>query len=317
MAGTTTEPTTTTPQAEGEPERLSFVSRGTRCAAWRYRATSDDLATDAGRPCIVLAHGFGGTADSGLEPFARAFAAAGLDALVFDYPGFGHSEGHPRQVVSARGHRTDYAAAVSLARTLGGVDRDRICLFGSSYSGGHVLAVAAADPAIKAVIAQCPAVDGLGALLNVVGYAGPVAPLKLTVAALRDLAGAALRRAPYELPLVGPPGSLAVMTTPDAEPGYTAITGPTWQNRAAAREALLLPLNRPTTQVAKISAPVLYCVCEQDAICPPKDAHKAAAKTPRGEVATYPVGHFDIYEGAWFERAVADQVAFLRRSLQA
>ena len=29
----------------------------------------------------------------------------------------------------------------------------------------------------------------------------------------------------------------------------------------------------------------------------------------------YPIGHFDIYVGEWFERAIADQVAFLKRNL--
>ena len=83
---------------------LTFTSpgglHGTTCAAWHYPAADDRLATDAGRPVVVMAHGLGGTKDSGLEPFATAFAAAGLDVLAFDYRGFGASEGTPRQRVT-------------------------------------------------------------------------------------------------------------------------------------------------------------------------------------------------------------------------
>jgi hypothetical protein len=41
-----------------------------------------------------------------------------------------------------------------------------------------------------------------------------------------------------------------------------------------------------------------------------------AAKAPRGEVRMYPEGHFDIYVGGAFERAVADQLDFLDRHLK-
>ena len=30
---------------------------------------------------------------------------------------------------------------------------------------------------------------------------------------------------------------------------------------------------------------------------------------------TYPIGHFDLYGGEWFERALADELYFLRRHL--
>jgi hypothetical protein len=36
-----------------------------------------------------------------------------------------------------------------------------------------------------------------------------------------------------------------------------------------------------------------------------------AAGAPRGELVRYPIAHFDIYTGEWFERAVADQTEFL------
>ena len=62
---------------------------------WHFTGEGDELATDAGRPVVVMAHGLAGTKDSGLRPFAEGLAAAGLDVLAFDYRGFGASGGVP------------------------------------------------------------------------------------------------------------------------------------------------------------------------------------------------------------------------------
>lgn len=89
---------------------ITFPSHGAACAAWHVPATTDALAGPRGRPCAVMAHGFGATRDSGLLSFARPFADAGLDSLVFDYRGFGDSTGTPRQHVTFRRQREDYHA---------------------------------------------------------------------------------------------------------------------------------------------------------------------------------------------------------------
>jgi uncharacterized protein len=57
-------------------------------------------------------------------------------------------------------------------------------------------------------------------------------------------------------------------------------------------------------------------IADQDAVAPPKAAQDAAWRaTGRSEVRTYPIGHFDIYTGEPLERALADQLHFLRRHL--
>ena len=53
-----------------------FISHGERCAAWHLTAESDALAGQTGRPCVVMAHGFGVTRVSGLMAFAVPFVAA-------------------------------------------------------------------------------------------------------------------------------------------------------------------------------------------------------------------------------------------------
>ena len=52
------------------------------------------------------------------------------------------------------------------------MDPERIVVWGTSFSGGHVVEAAVADGRVAAAIAQTPAMDGLAALLNVARYAG-------------------------------------------------------------------------------------------------------------------------------------------------
>jgi fermentation-respiration switch protein FrsA (DUF1100 family) len=298
---------------------VSFDSNGVRCGGVHLRGQGDAFAGEDGRrPCVLLAHGLGGTVDSGLLPYAERFAAAGLDALAFDYRYFGSSDGEPRQLLSAPLQLEDYAAAITFARSLEGVDPKRIALWGSSYSGGHVVPAAVSDGRVTAVISQVPNMDGRAALINLARYAGISQLARLTLAGLRDLGASLLGRPPVMIPLVGPPGSVGAMTTPDAEPGYRAVAGPLWRNEAAARLALRTGVYRPGVQADHLPCPILVQIGDRDAIAPVKAAQDAAWRaTGRAEVRTYPIGHFDIYTGEPFERAIADQLHFLRRHIGA
>ena len=204
---------------------VSFGSHGSTCRAWLY--TPDDTAdnSSAARPCVVMAHGFGATRDASLAPYAQRFAAAGMQVLLFDYRHFGASDGEPRQLVSVRRQLQDYAAAVGFARTLPGVDPNRIAVWGTSFAGGHALVTAATVPGIAAAVCQCPMMDGLAAVRCILQYAGPGQLLRLTGHGLLDLARAPFGGAHY-VPTVGPPGTLAVMSSPDADAGYRALTPP-------------------------------------------------------------------------------------------
>src|SRR4051812_4254533 len=119
---------------------VSFLSGGERCAAWLYRPEGSGP-----HACVVLAHGFGGVRYARLDAFAERFARAGFAALVFDYRHFGDSEGEPRQVIDIRRQLDDWRSALAFVRSLEDVDADRIALWGTSFSGGHVATIAAED----------------------------------------------------------------------------------------------------------------------------------------------------------------------------
>ena len=76
--------------------------------------------------------------------------------MAFDYRHFGASEGEPRQLLSIAGQQEDYHAAIAFARSQEGIDPERIVLWGTSFSGGHVVPVAVADGRVAAVISQVP-----------------------------------------------------------------------------------------------------------------------------------------------------------------
>jgi pimeloyl-ACP methyl ester carboxylesterase len=293
---------------------ITFNSQGVQCAAWHLPAASDSFAGERGRPCVVMAHGFGGTRDTGLLGYAEGFAAAGIDTIVFDYRGFGASHGAPRQLVSFRRQRQDYHAAIAAARRLPGVDPERIVLWGTSYSGGHVVAVAARDNRVAAAISLTPAMDGIAALVQIARYAGPGQLLRATGEGLRDALRALTGRPPHRVPIVGAPGSAAIISTPGADAAYHSIAGPTWRNEVCARTALEVVLNRPTTLAARVGCPLLVQVGEHDSVAPPQAARAAAAKA-HAELRNYPVDHFDVYTGHWQERALTDQLNFLHRHL--
>jgi len=287
-------------------EDIRIPCHGEQLAAYLYRP---DHAGDP-VPCVVMAHGFSGTRDEGLPAYAETFCAAGFAVALFDYRHFGASSGQPRQLLDIGRQHDDYRAVVNWARHAEGIDPDRIVLWGSSFSGGHVLAVAASDPRIAAVIAQAPYTDSVPTIRQL-----PVANLLRTcAAALRDRIGAWLGRPPHLIPAVGDPGTFAVMTAPDAKPGFEALVGPgsLWRNAIAARVVLPLTLYRPVRAAGRLPMPVLVCVCDRDTTTPPASSIKAAHAAPRGELRRYPYGHFAIYHDP---QVKADQVEFLRRAV--
>ncbi|OBH30136.1 alpha/beta hydrolase [Mycobacterium sp. E342] len=290
-------------------EDLRFPSGGDLISAWLYRP-----AGDAPAPLLVMAHGLGGVRSMRLDAYAERFSAAGYACLVFDYRNFGDSEGEPRQLLDVGLQLADWAAAVTYARTLPGIDPNRIALWGTSFAGGHVIATAARLPGIAAAVVQCPFTDGIASARTI---SNPLVFARVGLLAARDLVAARLRKPPVTVPAVGRPGDIALMTTPDAYPGYLRLVpeGEELTNEVAARIALKIMAYRPGRLAAKVACPILFCVCEADSVAPAAATLRYAAKAPRGEIKLYPEGHFAIYVDEAFERVVADQIAFLDKHL--
>jgi dienelactone hydrolase len=292
-------------------EDVWFNSGRDRISAWLYRPMTD--GTNDHVPLLVMAHGLGAVRTMRLDAYAERFRAAGYACLVFDYRNFGDSEGAPRQLLDIRMQLQDWTVAVAYARTLAGIDPDRIGLWGTSFSGGHVIATAARLPGIAAVVSQCPFTDSIASL----GTLSPLISARITAMATRDLVGARFGASPVMVPTAGNPGEVALMNAPDAYPGYLKLVpdGTELRNEVAARIGVTILPYRPGRLAAKVPCPILFCVCESDSVAPSGPTRRYAATAPRGEVKLYPEGHFEIYVGDAFERVIADQLEFLGRVL--
>ena len=135
---------------------IEFDAEGVTLRGWFYPAHGESGAS----PTIVMAHGYSAVKEMYLDKYAERFAAGGFNGLVFDNRNFGDSDGVPRQEIDPWAQIRDYRHAITYATTLPGTDPGRIGVWGSSYSGGHVLVVAAIDRRVKAVVSQVPMVSG-------------------------------------------------------------------------------------------------------------------------------------------------------------
>ena len=156
-------------------------------------------------------------------PISRPASPPRVSCPTYDYRHLGTSEGEPRGLIDITRQRADYRAAIDLARRLGGIDHQRIALWGKSFGGGHVLATAARDHRLAAATIQNPFVDGPAAAAAAIRSSGRVHAYRLAWRAVRDKLHDRRGSDPLRVELAGPPGSVAMITTPDAVAGFDAI----------------------------------------------------------------------------------------------
>jgi pimeloyl-ACP methyl ester carboxylesterase len=285
-----------------------FVSQGVRCAAWLYVPQGAQNP-----PLIIMAHGLSGERSFGLPAYAERFAAQGWASLVFDYRCFGDSDGTPRDKVDPLAHGEDWDAAIAHARTLGTIDTSRIVLWGSSFSGAHVVCAAARDAEIAATISQVPfsgtPADAEKPPLGVI--------VKMAASMLMDKIQTAVTGNPLYIPVVGPPGSAAILNTPECEPGYLALIpgDRTFNNRIPVSSLGLMMKYDPLGPAEKVQCPALVVAGRDDSLIPVSQAELMASKLPKGEFEVLDCNHFAPYRGEWFEKNVDLQINFLKRVL--
>lgn len=287
---------------------VEFTSQKTRCRGDLYYPASIDSP-----PVVIMAHGFGAERSFRLPAFAERFVRKGLAVLVFDYRGFGDSDGHPRNLVDPGRHLADWKSAIEYVRTLDKVDTKKIGLWGSSFSGGHVIVTASRDPDISAIVAQVPFVDSISSIRK----QGLWYLLRATPHAVLDVTRMLTFRAPHHIKLVGKSDEFAVMNTPESYPGYMSMVpeDTDWQNQCPARVLLTFSTYRPVTHAGKVKCPALIMMGEQDSLIDADVVEQTAKAMPDCKLVRYPFGHFDIYTGDAFENAVSEQAAFFGEHL--
>lgn len=249
-------------------------------------------------PTIIITHGFSAVKEMYLDRYAEVFAAAGLASIVYDNRNLGASGGEPRQEIDPWAQIRDYRDAISFAETLPGTDPERIGIFGSSYSGGHVMAVAAIDRRVKAVVAQAPLISGHANIRRLI-RADRLTGLR----ALFDADRRARYRGepPMTLPVVDQaPDAPSALPTPDSWQWFTethAARAPSWRNEITLRSVEMLTEYEPAIYLPFVSpTPLLMIVALDDHLTVADLALEAfeTARHPK-KLVTLPGGHFDAY----------------------
>ena len=265
-----------------------------------------------------MAHGIGGTRDSGLLPFAEAFAEAGLDALLFDYRCFGELDRRaapvrqaglaPRRLSRRRRFRAWARRGRSRAdRPLGHVVVGRARRLrrgrGRADRGGHLPDAGPGRPSHPAARSRATAASG--------SWRGSLPT------AIRDAAGALRGREPHLIPIAARPGTAAAMSSEEAAArlrGDRRADLAQRDHRARRPRRGPKPGDHPDRR-AQLPDPDPDRRARLDRPPCSGDARPPGGPRAASEVREYPCAHFDVYVGKWRERAIEDQLHFLRRHL--
>lgn len=283
-------------------EDIEFNAEGTTLRGWLY-------TPDTGHrpfPTVVMAHGFSAVKEMYLDSYAEVFAQTGLAALVFDNRNFGASDGEPRQEIDPWQQVRDYRHAITYARTRPEVDRERIGVWGSSYSGGHVLVVGAIDRRVKCVVSQVPLVNGYRNILRLV-RADFIAAARAQFDQDRESRFAG--NPPAMVPVVSAdPMAQSALPTADSYQWFTDTgksRAPSWKNEVTVRTLEMLMEYAPGSYIEQISpTPLLMVIAEGDHLAVADEAFASfnQAREPK-KLVVLPGGHFDAYTGSGFELA--------------
>jgi fermentation-respiration switch protein FrsA (DUF1100 family) len=287
---------------------IAFASDGATLRGWLYRP--DKAAAPA--PAIVMAHGFSATKEMDLPAFAEVFCKAGFAVLLYDHRNLGASDGEPRGEIDPWQQIRGYRDAITYAQTLPGIDPARIGIWGSSYSGGHVIVVGAIDRRVKCVVSQVPLIDG---------YANVQRQVRADVIPVLQAQFDADRVARFR---GEPPAMIPVVAGKEGEPGFFQTDdcrkfflgfgerAATWRNLVTLRSIEMVTEYNPGSFVGRISpTPLLMAVGLGDTLALADIALDAYDRArPPKRLVTLPCNHFDPYSGPLFEPNVTAQRAW-------
>lgn len=270
---------------------ISIKLDGAGLAAWYYRPSALGRA-----PLVIMSHGFGAVREMALPRVADILVAAGLAVILYDHRGFGASGGEPRQEANPWQQVQDMRDVISFARNLPEVDPDRIGLWGTSYSGGHVLVAGAVDRRVSCVVSQVPLVSGLRTVLR-------TTPTDLLPVLRRDYYADREARIRGEKPRYAPisrPGSESFAWS------SVAANGTSYRNEVTLKSWDMFTEYEPWPFVERIApTPLLMILAKKDSRTPVDDQLEAYAnaREPK-KLVLLDCGHYEPY-GPRLEQAAS------------
>ncbi|WP_415975708.1 alpha/beta hydrolase [Rhodococcus sp. 077-4] len=237
-------------------------------------------------PAVFTAPGFAGVKEMLIPEYSSELADRGVASLAFDYPGFGASGGDVRQHIDLPQQLRSFHAALDALAADPRIDSERIAVWGTSMSGGHAIAVAAADPRVKAVAAIIPFIR-----------LTPFGNLELAPVIVRDALRRLFHRPGLTIPAAARPGEVAAMNSDGAYEWAQEMAHGAESYRNEVTVASLPPMLRWSTRkaAARLTVPVLAILAESDTITPPARVRKALADVDNVEYVSYPESHFELF----------------------
>jgi pimeloyl-ACP methyl ester carboxylesterase len=271
-----------------------------------YRLAADlygDPGTATG--VIIFCHGWGGTKDVIAPSLAKeAIERTGCLALVFDYTGWGASEG-PHGRIDPHYQARDVRSAVSYAAQRFPELESRIGLYGFSFGGAISAYAGAVDRRVAAVVSIAAFTDGvrfMKEMRSLWEYAEFMTALELDRRE-RVLAGKSARVDPDTI-LRRDPTSRAFNEDLKKRFPERAFT---IEMCSADRILDFEPISFAPRLAGR---PAMFIHCENDVIASPDNAIELA-RASGGEARIIPgLGHYDIYAGPGLEQ-VSDAAADL------
>lgn len=266
-------------------------------------------------PAITMAHGYAGTKDHGIEPFAKAFADAGFVVLVHDHRNFGSSGGDVRGDVDPWSQIADWRRAISYLEALEDVDAARIGLWGTSFAGGHAIVLGATDRRLRCIVTQVPTISGYEqGLRRIAPEHIPALEQSFDDDERAQLAGAAPAR---QIIVSDDPAVPAAYRSREAIDFYLQpIPDGIWANEMTVRSTRAARMYGPGAWIARVSpTPMLMVVATEDRVTMSDvalGAYERALEPKR--LALIPGSHFDPYV-AQFAAASGAAIAWFRTHL--
>ncbi|CAN5611010.1 alpha/beta hydrolase [soil metagenome] len=271
---------------------IEFESEGTTLRGWIE--TPDDATGPV--PVICFAHGFSTLKEMFLPKHSNAFGGAGFASVVWDHANFGDSDGEPRYEVDPPRQVRGYRDAITFATQQPEIDGSRVGIWGTSYSGGHVLQAAAFDKRVGAVVSQVPFVSGSANRRRIFREEEQA---KLNAAFLADREARARGEEAGTMEVFGPSGSLCALPSPEeydwmVEQGLFGTD--IWENITTIRSVEMMGEYEPGWHTPNISAPLLMIVARDDDVTPSDLAQDcfADAREPK-KIIVLPCGHMEAY----------------------
>lgn len=288
-------------------KKCGFVACGVRCAATLHLPEHAQTPL----PAVLMVHGWGGTQLMLVTDFIKRFNKNGYAVLTFDFPGWGHSEGLPRNTINPWKRVKVAEAALAYLKSLPEIDDSNVVLWGSSFGGGHVIELAAEHPELKGVISQVPMLDGIEAVKAV--------PLTRMLRFGVDVALDVIH--PFQtryLPIAAEEGGYATMDRDGVERLQAWMEEHLpheFDNRVSARSMLTMGLYRPFKKLKKLAIPTLIIGATRDTVAPFIEKKIKSLNPELIEIETLDANHFDPYLEPWFGENIRIQEGFLKRVL--